>query len=75
MKCRWRSINLGWTPGMIDEQITEAVHIAKMLDTKVSFDFSGIKVNVTKNSTIEYTYNAYIQAQKGERIACFGEGW
>ncbi len=53
MKCNWSSVSLGWRGGRISDMTKEAIEIAKLLDTKVNFEFNDVKVNVSKYSDWE----------------------
>lgn len=53
MKCSWSDIDLGWRLGSIDVMCKEAIEIAKLLDTRCSFEFNGVTVAVNKNSNWE----------------------
>lgn len=53
MKCSWTNVDLGWRTGSIYDMCEEAVQIAKVLDTEVSFMFNGCRVNLTKNSVAD----------------------
>jgi hypothetical protein len=53
MKCSWSDIDLGWRDGTIDNMVKEAIEIAKLLDTRCSFEFNGVTVAVNKNSNWE----------------------
>ena len=43
MNCTWTHVDLAWRPGDIYSMTKEAVQIAELLNTKVSFDFNGVK--------------------------------
>lgn len=78
MNCNWTHVDLGWRPGDIYSMTEEAVQIAKLLNTKVSFDFNGVKVHVTKQSTdtdIDYLCEEVLNAIKQGKSSVFGRGW
>lgn len=71
----FKQIDLGWTTGDIGGMFKEAKEVANVLDVKVSFEFNGVKVNISKNSTFEYVYSKLEEAIKTKKLSCFGEGW
>lgn len=73
MKCSWNKINLGWRLGNISEMVEEAIQIANLLDTKVSFEFNGVKVNLSKHSDHQNTVRKVTDAV-GEGKTIYGEG-
>lgn len=75
MKCLWNNVDLGWRAGDIWTMTRDAIAIAGTLDTKVSFEFNGVKVNVTKSSTIELVADKTILAVKQKQMSVYGEGW
>lgn len=54
MKCSWNCIDLGWRLGMLGDMMMEAISIAELLETKVSFEFNGVQVTVNKNTSVLY---------------------
>lgn len=74
MKCFHR-IDLGFALGDIGSLFIEAKEISTKCDVKVSFDFNGVKVNMTKNSTLEYIWPRLQDAIQTKKLSCFGEGW
>ncbi len=74
MKCFHR-IDLGFALGDIGSLFIEAKEIATKCDVKVSFDFNGVKVNMSKNSTLEYIWPRLQEAIQTKKLSCFGEGW
>jgi hypothetical protein len=74
MKC-FHNIDLGWAIGDIGSLFKEAKEIATKCDVKVSFDFNGVKVNMSKDSTLEHIWPRLQEAMKGKNLSCFGEGW
>jgi hypothetical protein len=66
MKCNWSHVDLGWRSGDIYTMSKEAVEIAKLLDTNVSFLFNGVRVNVsTKTDPASVAKLATIAVQEG----------
>lgn len=68
-------IDLGFALGDIGGMFREAKEIANTLDVKVSFEFNGVKVNISKHSTLEYVYPRLQDAIQTRKLSCFGEGW
>lgn len=76
MNCNWTHVDLGWRLGDIYSMVKEAVQVAELLNARVSFDFNGVKVNVTKNSTdINGLCYEVLDAVKQGKMAVFGRGW
>ena len=75
MNCSWSHVDLGFRFGDIGSMSKEAIEIAKLLDTKVSFVFNGVKVNVTKFSSYDTVAHAALDAVRDGKISAFGEGW
>ena len=75
MNCSWSCIDLGWTIGDIGSMSKEAIEVANLLNTKVSFDFNGVKVNVTKESNYVLVANDALEAVRLGINAVFGQGW
>lgn len=75
MKCNWNSIDLGWRMGSVDNMAKEAIEIATLLSTKVSFDFNGVKVNVTSQSDCEGVAMDTLNAVRFGKTSVFGKGW
>ena len=74
MKC-FNRIDLGFAFGDIGSLFREAKEIAIKCDVKVSFEFNGVKVNISKNSTLDYIYPKLQDAIQTKKLSCFGEGW
>ena len=74
MKC-FNKIDLGWASGDIGSLFREAKEIATKCDVKVSFDYNGVKVNMSKNSTLEHIWTRLQDAIQTNKLSCFGEGW
>ncbi len=74
MNCKWRHVDLGWRTGTIYEMCDEAVQIAKLLNTQVSFTFNGVRVNVSSQSDPEDVSFQALEAAKYETSAVFGKG-
>ena len=51
---KWNCIDLGWRLGSLGDMMMEAISIAELLNTNVSFDFNGVKVTVNKNTSVLY---------------------
>lgn len=68
-------LDLGWSMGSFDYLFNEAKRIAELTNTKVSFSFNGVKVNMTKDSTLDYTWPLIQEAIKHQKLSAFGEGW
>lgn len=75
IKCNWSHIDLGWRSGEIFSMCDEAITIACVTSTKVSFEFNGIKVNVTGESNTDSVARKALEAVKSKETAVFGEGW
>ena len=75
MNCTWTHVDLGWRPGDIHSMTKEAVQVAELLNTKVSFDFNGVKVNITKHSTVTAVAEGALDAVRKGKNSFFGEGW
>lgn len=74
MNCKWRHVDLGWRCGAIYEMCDDAVQIAKLLNTQVSFTFNGVRVNVSSQSDAEDVSFQALEAVKYETTAVFGKG-
>lgn len=75
MKCPWRKIDLGWTCGDIGTLCKQALEIAITLDTKVSFDFNGVKVSLSpKTNAADITEKA-LMAVGTDTKSVYGEGF
>lgn len=74
MKCNWSNVSLGYRFGNINEVIKEAIEIAKLLDTKVNFEFNGVLVNVSKHSDVEDVYFKTMDALKIVKKSVYGKG-
>ena len=66
MNCSWTDIELGWRLGSIDNMAKEAIEIAKLLNTRCTFEFNGIIVAVNKDSDWEKVSLAALDAIKTE---------
>jgi len=75
MKCSWNKIDLGWTCGDIGTLCRQASEISILLDTKVSFDFNGIKVNLSPKSNVSTLIEKTMQAVGTETKSVYGEGF
>lgn len=74
MKCNWSHVSLGWRSGSIDNMTKEAIEVAKTLDTKVDFEFNGVKVNVSKHSDWkDVTIDVHEAIQSGKK-SVYGKG-
>lgn len=71
MKCSWTNVDLGWRTGSIYDMCEEAVQIAKLLDTGVSFMFNGCSVNLTKNSVAEQMVKSIMVAVNYDQTSVF----
>ncbi len=74
MNCKWRHVDLGWRCGAIYEMCDDAVQIAKLLNTQVSFTFNGVRVNVSSQSDAEDVSFQALEAVKNKTDAVFGKG-
>lgn len=74
MNCKWRHVDLGWRCGAIYEMCDDAVQIAKLLNTQVSFTFNGVRVNVSNQSDAEDISFKALEAVKNKTDAVFGKG-
>lgn len=74
MNCKWRHVDLGWRCGTIYEMCDEAVQVAKLLNTQVSFTFNGVRVNVSNQSDVEGVSFQAMEAVKNKTDAVFGKG-
>jgi len=74
MNCKWRHVDLGWRCGAIYEMCDDAVQIAKLLNTQVSFTFNGVRVNVTSQSDPEDVSFKALEAVTSKTDAVFGKG-
>lgn len=66
MNCSWSDIELGWRLGSIDSMTREAIEIAKLLNTRCTFEFNGVTVAVNKNSNWEKVALVALEAVKKE---------
>lgn len=68
MKCNWSNVSLGWRSGSINNMTEEAIVIAKLLDTKVNFEFNSVTVNVSKHSDWkDVTISVHEAIQSGKK--------
>lgn len=67
-------ITLDWSIGTIGGMTEEAIELAKLTDMKVSFTFNGVKVNVTKQTTLQIATDALNAVREGKG-SVYGEGW
>jgi hypothetical protein len=75
VKCPWYKIDLGSACGDIYTLSKQAVEIAKLLDTEVSFDFNGVKVNASaKTCPTKLATDACDAVGKGIK-SIYGEGF
>ncbi|HHB9680589.1 TPA: hypothetical protein ACOAY7_002972 [Vibrio cholerae] len=74
MKCDWSNISLGFRFGTIDDMTKEAIEVAKLLDTKVNFEFNGVLVNVSKHSDVEDVCFKTMDALKIGKKSVYGKG-
>lgn len=74
MKCNWSNVSLGFRFGTIDDMTKEAIEVAKLLDTKVNFEFNGVTVNVSKHSDVEDVYFKTMDALKIGKKSVYGKG-
>ena len=75
MKCPWSKINLGWACGDIFTLSRQAVEVAKLLNTKVTFDFNGVKVcasPITNPRDLSASALGAVEEGKG---SVYGEGF
>lgn len=68
-------ITLNWALGDFARQFKHAKEIASLTGLKVSFEFNGVKVNITGRSTADRTYELYREALSAGSKSIFGEGW
>ena len=73
MNCKWSPIDLGWRCGTIYEMCSDAIEIAKLLNTRVVFTFNGVRVNVGGRSDVEDVSLQTMQAVKSGTDAVFGD--
>lgn len=62
MNCSWSDIELGWRLGSIDSMTKEAIEVAKLLNTRCTFEFNGVTVAVNNNSNWEKVAHAALIA-------------
>lgn len=53
----FKRVDLGWSNGMFSTLFEEAKEVAVRLDCTVTFEFNGVKIFITKNSTCAYTFD------------------
>lgn len=75
MKCPWHKIDLGWTCGDIATLCKQALEIAILLDTKVSFDFNGVKVNISPKTDVKGVIEKAFMAIGTDTKSVYGEGF
>lgn len=75
MKCSWSHIDLGWRCGDIGSMCKEAIEIAALLDTKVSFKFNSVKVNVAGRSDWEEVTEQALDAVRSGTTSVYGRGF
>ena len=75
MKCSWNSVDLGWLiGGDVASMCKEAIEIATLLDTKVSFVFNEVRVNVSPKSSYILTAQKALVAVSSGVASVYGEG-
>ena len=72
MKCNWSNVSLGRRGGIISDMTKEAIVIAKLLDTKVNFEFNGVTVNVSKYSDWRDVTISVHEAIQSGKISVYG---
>lgn len=75
MNCNWNHVDLGWRLGDIGSMSDEAIEVARLLNTKVSFEFNGVKVNVSKDSFWKDVADSALDALRNGDSAVFGKGF
>ncbi len=67
------SIHLEGGMGMFGDMFEEARTIAEAFNCGVSFDFNGVRVKLTKNSTFGYTFDKVTLAVQNNQKIVYGE--
>ncbi len=67
------SIHLEGGMGMFGGNFEEARTIAETFNCGVSFDFNGVRVKLTKNSTCGYTFDKVTYAIQNNQKTAYGE--
>ncbi len=75
MNCPWNKIDLGWTCGDICTLSNKAVDIAKLLNTKVTFEFNGVKVCASPTTSAGRLAYAALDAVRDGKTSVYGEGF
>lgn len=73
----YTTIDLGWVMGNFCDLFTEALAIAGLTNTKVSFDFNGVRVHITSESRLKEVWVDVKKAirSEGKSPNVFGRGW
>lgn len=74
INCSWSNVDLGWRCGEIFSMCKEAIEIAKLLNTKVSFEFNKVRVNVSKSSSANNLAIKALAAAQAGKTSVYGEG-